>query len=100
MATIHTRHSPRVRSEMRKLRFAWPQAGFYVTSAPGVTPAVACAVDAIDGLHIALSIAEDGTSQAHGARDAGEMFNVTGASCSSAVDAVKSVLINAAEVVK
>lgn len=100
MATIHTRHSPRVRSEMRKLRFAWPQAGFYVISAPGVTPAVARAVDAIEGLHIAVSIAEDGTSQAHGARDAGEMHNVSGDQREGAVDAVKSVLSSMSEVVK
>ena len=100
MATIHTRHSPRVRSEMRKLRFAWPQAGFYTISTPGVTPAIARTVDAIEGLHIAVSIAKDGTSQAHGARDMGEMFEVAGSTCSSAVDAVKSVLSGMSEVVK
>lgn len=99
MATIHTRHSPRVRSEVRKLRFAWPQAGFYIISARGVTPAIARTVDAIEGLHIAVSIAEDGTSQAHGAGDGGE-FNISGASCASAVDAVKSVLSSMSEVVK
>ena len=99
MATIHTRHSPRVRSEMRKLRFAWPQAGFYVISTPGIIPAVVRSVDAINGLHIAVSIAEDGTSQAHGAGDGGA-FNVSGASCASAEEAVKSVLNNACEVVK
>ena len=95
-------HHPRILSELEGLRATWPQAGFYIASSAGITPALICAVDPINTFLVALGVQRNGESQAYAVQvpDRGEMFEAGGSMCSSAVEAVRDVLRNAAEVVK